>query len=109
VTVAKDQSIRELVALLELGRRGWVLVDHWEADLCAVGIARGIEPRRLVYVSTYDKAPESYDYQCEVPDGAQATGYRTVACGEDVSFTELVAALERHLGNDETESFGYDA
>lgn len=96
--LVKDQSIRELVSLLDLGRRGWVLVDHWEADLCAIGIARGSESQRLVYVSTYDKDPGSYDYECEVSCGAQPAEYRTVASGENVNFAELVTALQRHLG-----------
>lgn len=97
MTLAKDRSIRQLVSLLDLGQRGWTLVDHWEADLCAVGIASDAEPRRLVYVSTYAKAPGTYDYECEVPNGAQPTEYQTVASGEDASLVELVAVLERHL------------
>ena len=74
-----------------------MLVDHWDADRCAVGIANGIEPRRLVYVSTYGKASNNFDYECEVPNGVQPTEYRTVASGNDVSLTKLVTALEEHL------------
>jgi hypothetical protein len=106
MTLTKDETIRELVSALEVGRRGWVLVDHWEADLCAVGIANGAEPRRLVYVSTYGKAPETYDYECEVPDSAQPAENRQVARGENVSLTELVAVLERHLGRDRSAAEG---
>lgn len=99
MTLTKDESIRKLVSLLEIGQRGWVLVDHWEADLCAVGIANGAEPRRLVYVSTYGKAPETYDYECEVPDSKQPTEFRSVESGENVDFAELNAVLERHLSS----------
>jgi hypothetical protein len=94
----KDESILRLVSLLDLRQRGWTLVDHWDADLCAVGIASNTDPRRLVYVSTYGKKPGTYDYECETPDGAQPTEYRTIEKGEDVSITMLFAALEQHLG-----------
>ena len=39
----KDRSICELVARLDLPRRGWQIAEHWEADLLAVGIASGAE------------------------------------------------------------------
>lgn len=93
----KDSSICELVARLDLPRRGWQIVDHWEADLQAVGIASGAEVRRLVYVSSFSRAAGRFSYQCEVPAGPVACDYQVVARGEDVSVDELICVVERHL------------
>lgn len=72
-------------------------MDHWECDLCAIGIAAAGEPQRLVYVSTYGKAPGSFDYECELLDETDEQLSRTVATGVDVDFSELLEALETHL------------
>lgn len=36
----KDGSIGQLLAALALDERGWFETDHWDGDLCAIGIAR---------------------------------------------------------------------
>jgi hypothetical protein len=96
----KDASIRDLVGELDLDARNWVVVDHWEADQCAISIASRRDPRRLVYVSSDGKQPRRFAYQCEVPSGPEETDYRTVDAAHDVSVPELIAVLERHLGSD---------
>ena len=71
----KDQSIMDLLAALALPELGWTVVapDPWEADLVAIGIGRIDQPRRLVYVSTFKRAPGRFDYECETPIGPDAT------------------------------------
>jgi hypothetical protein len=93
----KDSSIRELLDLLAPERRGWTVVDHWEADLCAIGFASSSVPRRLVYVSTYDKVRGRYDYECEAAAGAAPEDYVTTETGKDVELSSLIVVLERHL------------
>ena len=34
----KDSSIIELLKKLDLEKRKWAIVDHWDDDLCAIGI-----------------------------------------------------------------------
>ncbi|KYF74646.1 hypothetical protein BE15_05160 [Sorangium cellulosum] len=94
----KDDRIIRLLGSLDLQRRGWSIVDHWEGDTCAIGIARASELRRLVYVSTFDKECDKYDYECELASGPAATDYATTGRGEGVTYDELLEVLIKHLG-----------
>ena len=93
----KSPPIHELLSALDLERRGWAVVDHWEGDACAVGVARTSDPRRLVYVSAFNKERGTYDYECEMPSGPSNTDYMTTDRGENVTFQTLLRALQRHL------------
>lgn len=95
----KDQTIRDLVAALPMKENAWVVVDHWDADLCAIGIARADRPRQLVYISTFGRDPRRYDYQCEMPSGPE--DFRTTAAGDDVDFEALLGAVRKHLAPEE--------
>ncbi|MFY0530539.1 hypothetical protein ACN28I_47690 [Archangium gephyra] len=97
--IQKDKRILALLARLPMNERGWVIVDHWDADLMAVGIAHPSDVRRLVYVSTFKKENGRYDYECEVPTGAGPDHFTTSDRGEDVEEGALLAALERHLAH----------
>ncbi len=94
----KATSILRVLALLRLADRGWVEADSWDGDLCAIGIARSGDPRKLVYISTWKKGPGRYYFECEIPTGPDPTDYEVVAQGNDVDFETLLAAMERHLG-----------
>jgi len=93
----KEQAIKDLIAALPLGENPWILVDHWDADLCAIGIARADQPRQLVYVSSFGRSTGRYDYECETPKGPQADEYTTTTSGEDVDFETLLDIIRRHL------------
>ena len=95
--MVKDQSIVELLTMLRLDERGWQVVDHWEADLMAVGVADRRAPRRLVYVSTLGLAPGRYYYQCEKENGQNIENYIVVGEDEDIGYQALVKVLEAHL------------
>ncbi len=96
----KDESIKQLVQSLPMKERGWILLDHWDADRCATGIAHRDDPRRLVYVSTLRNSPGRYCYECEAPVGEAEVDYKVTATGKDVSREELLAVLEQHLAPD---------
>ena len=93
----KETASLELVDRLNLQTRDWVVVDHWDADRCAIGIARRGDERRLVYVSCFDQEPGKYNYECETPDGPDLDDYRTTGEGQSVEFADLVRRLEDHL------------
>jgi hypothetical protein len=95
--VPKDPSILDLVSKLRLPSRGWITVDDWDGDLCAIGIASSREPRRVVYVSTWNKKGGRYYYESESPTGPDPTDYEVLDQGEDVDFTTLLQAIDRHL------------
>lgn len=96
----KHDTIVTLLDRIGLEERGWVLVDHWEADSFAIGIADRHDTRRLVYVSTFGGNGDRYFYECEEPAGDEETDYRVTARADDVSFAELMAAMEQHLRRD---------
>lgn len=98
VAGGKDERIQWLIARLALAARGWIIVDHWEADLCATGIASTNDPARLVYVSVFDKADGLFDYETEFAPRSESELYSPGDGGVDVSFDELLLVIERHLG-----------
>jgi len=95
----KESSIKVLVARLDLPTRGWIVVDHWEGDLCAIGIASAREPARLVYVSTFGKHNGVFDYECELPPANSDEIYQVAREATDVTFEELLAVMVSHLDN----------
>ncbi len=58
----KDKSINSLINRLNLKEHNWVVIDHWESDECAIGIANPHSLRILVYISTFGKDSQKYDY-----------------------------------------------
>jgi hypothetical protein len=98
----RPRSIRRLWPKLEAWSHGWDVVDDWDADLYALGICQGGNPRRRVYISTWKMRPGRYYFECEAPRGRAATDYKVVAKGEDVDLQMLLAAMERHLGKRKT-------
>ena len=93
----KDQAIVELIATLPMAANDWIVIDHWDADLCAIGIARADRPRQLVYISTFDSFSGRYYYECEIPNGPCECDYITTASEEDVDFETLLDAITKHL------------
>ncbi len=94
---SKDDSIEALLERLELPRRGWIIVDHWEGDRCAVGVAARRSPHVLVYVSSFGMDRGRFYYTCESPSADADVPYEVASEGADVSFDELLAAMELHL------------
>lgn len=95
--LTKDASIWQLVGELagRLDAHQFQIIDHWDADLFAIGIGRADKPGRLVYVSTYQQPPGHYAFECEEPHREHKfeAGYRANA----VTFDQLVDVIRRHL------------
>ncbi len=97
----KDDSIHRFLSRLgsELGSDKYKLVDHWEADLCAIGIASIQDLRRLVYVCTYGQPAECFYFECEIADqDGGGSDYKVEKTGEGVEFLELLLVIKKHLG-----------
>ncbi len=94
----KDTSVWTLLGKLatEIGGENFQIVDHWDAALFSVGIASTKNPRRLVYISTFKKAPGRFAYECESP--SKKAIYKVASRSEDVSFQDLLGVIRRHLG-----------
>ncbi len=94
---SKHASIVDLVRRLAPEARGWVVLDHWEGDRCAIGIASATEPSRIVYVCTFRKRAGCYDYECEEAPRDRDELYSVASRGEDVTFDTLLARILVHL------------
>ena len=76
-----------------------VVVDHWEADRTAIGVARADNTGRLVYFSIWNRSPNRYYVDVEFPPRAGSElPYEQGERFDDVDFEELVAIASRHLG-----------
>jgi len=98
MSIEKDRSILDLLSRLSPERNDWIVVDHWEADLCAIGLTSPSAPDRLVYVSTHNKSDGRYDYECEEGRGSTPENHATGDAGQNVDLPTLIAVLQRHLG-----------
>jgi len=97
MTINKEPSIIDLIARLRLEERGWFIRDYWEADLCAVGISSRSQPSRLVYVSTFDKSENNYDYELEQLCSSTGNDYDCVCEEQSVGYEALVRQMESFL------------
>ena len=96
----KDPAIFDVLdrLRLRLGSDCFVVTDHWEPDLCAVGISSPSNPGVLVYISTYNESPNRYGYELETPPPAGSDAlYEVAGRGSDISFEELANVVADHL------------
>ena len=95
----KDASITRVVAQLgaRLGDGAFVVVDHWEADRCAIGLSAPGDPGRLVYIRTLGKPPGRYDVSLELPAAPGADlPYHPAGDLSDLDFETLASVVGRH-------------
>jgi len=96
----KHPSVVEALAALR-ARFGdeLTVVDHWEGDLMAIGVARADALDCLVYLSTAQRAPGRYyvDLELPAPSGSDLP-YQQGERFADVDFDKLVDIVSRHLG-----------
>jgi len=96
----KDRTILRLLNKLtkRLGSQAFDVVDHWDADLCAIGIARPDDHRVLVYVCTFGQQAGAYFVSLELPPTAGSDlPYSSAGEQEAKSFDELVEIIQRHF------------
>ena len=91
----KHQTIHDLLAQLErkLAPADFEVVDHWDADLCAIGIQRG---NKLVYIANANyigQQPMKYDFDLELLPPGDNSAYNVVYEGRGVLEAELIDAI----------------
>jgi hypothetical protein len=95
----KDATVTELLSWLRqrLGNR-FVVTDHWDADLCAVGISAPNDPAQLVYISSWGRPAGHYGVELEsAPLPGSDAPYQTVGEFQAVNREELLRIVENHL------------
>jgi hypothetical protein len=99
-TLDKDPAILAALDRLWalLGPDAFILSDHWEQDLCAVGIASPRNPGVLAYISCYGEPPGHFGYELELPSPAcDEFPYLVAGTGSGLSFEELADVVAGHL------------
>ena len=93
----KDQKIINLIKRLRVNANGWVIVDHWDSDSFAFGVAHPRNVHRLVYISTAGMPPGRYYYACEVASQREGCAYEEIEIGHRVEISRLQRAVAKHL------------
>jgi hypothetical protein len=98
---AKDESITQMLGELraELGDGAFDVVDHWDGDSFATGVARPDNHGVLVYVSTHDRRKNKYWVSLELPPQA-GDDVVYVPAGERLAhgIVELASIVRSHFG-----------
>ncbi|MCB0921723.1 MAG: hypothetical protein KDC08_07910 [Actinobacteria bacterium] len=96
---SKDRSIHEVIARLrtDVGHDAFAVVDHWPADLSAVGVAQPHDHRYLVYISTLQEKEGRYAFQLERPAIDQDLPFDADPMVDAATYEELVREVRRHL------------
>jgi hypothetical protein len=97
----KHHSIETTLTRLSeaLGAGAFAVIDHWEDDEFAVGVAHPQHQAQLVYITTFEMPKDSYFVVFEkAPNPDSDLPYTDE--GDDVaeSFEELVEMIQKHLG-----------
>ena len=95
----KDSEITDLLQWLrqKLGD-SFIVVDHWEGDLCAIGLSSPNDPSQLVYVLTFERPPGRYAVELESPPVAGSDlPYRSVGKFDFLSREELLVIVKDHI------------
>jgi hypothetical protein len=97
----KDQTIHTLLARLQerFGQNAFEIVDHWDADLCAVGIARPDNHAVLAYLSTWKDRDSEFFVELELPPNPDDdVPYQVAGHYENIDFDQLARLVAEHLG-----------
>ncbi|WP_338286849.1 hypothetical protein [Luteolibacter sp. LG18] len=73
-------------------------IDHWDADLCAIGLTDGCH---LIYVNTcrhLEIHPVRYDYDIEVITEPETGIGKVIREGEGVSLEDLKMEIRNRFG-----------
>ena len=102
MNIDKDRSIMTVLRNLKrrFGVGAFAIVDEWDADRCAIGIARPSDLERLVYISTWNKPSDLFYVEIESRDPIEAIESgdpQLPERRENADFDELVDIIQKHL------------
>jgi hypothetical protein len=96
----KDNSLRFLVTelLRYLPSKSFVLVDHWDHDPFAMGLAKPSNHDRFVFITSDRDVHGLYFMSCKLPSDNDLHGYHNVEADPFNNVEALAKAIEAHLG-----------
>ncbi len=98
----KDPAIVALLRRLSnyLGSDAFDVVDHWEPDVCAVGIASPRDHGVLAYISCYGEPQGRFHVELELPPSPGAElPYQVAGRFDDLDFEALAGVVSSHFGS----------
>ena len=97
--MTKDASLCTLTDVLirRFGADSIVVIDHWEDDDRAIGIASSRDPARLVYVAALEDAPGAYDLALEDAPEEEDLPYSDCGWHYRVRLPQLIRIVANHL------------
>jgi len=96
----KHDAVFEMLTKLErrLGRGKFQIVDHWESDLDAVGVAHPSNRALLAYIAVY--GPEEFYIELEVaPPAGSELPYSVAGDFRSLTFDELAQIVAQHFSS----------
>jgi hypothetical protein len=103
----KSHTVIEMLVRLEqrFGRGGFQIVDHWDADLDAVGIAHPSNQELLAYIAVHGS--EDYYVELELPCSAgSALPYSVAGEYRSVTFDRVAARFSLRQLSRGSQCFG---
>lgn len=97
----KDPAILSVLDGLRarLGHESFDIVDHWESDLCAVGIASRRDHGVLAYLSCFGEPEGRWHVELELPPlPSDDLPYRDAGRFPDLDVEAAAAIIRRHFG-----------
>lgn len=98
--LSKDPRLITVLEALctKWGKHAFDIVDHWEANLHGVGVARRDDHSCLVYIDTFGKADGAFGVEFEeAPSAGSDLPYTFVGRQQPASFEELSLLVGQHL------------
>jgi hypothetical protein len=94
----KHRTINRLLKQLkfQVNFKDLHVVDHWEADRCAIGLQKG---NKLIYISTYNgvkHAKEEYDYDLEIGENLKDSS-TVIKSVKGISNSQLIHEIKSYL------------
>lgn len=93
-SLEKDEAIKHLVGEIRRRFPRVAPVDHWEADLHAIGLVSESAPGRLLYVNSFNQPPGTFTVVCETDVGGRIVDQST---DERLALEQVIAKVIDHL------------
>ncbi len=96
----KDESIKKVLNDLfeRFDEENLKVTDFWDADLCAVGIKNKRDSDFLIYISTYNKPPNTYYAEIEKANSkTDLTDYSVIGRFENINIEKLSEIVDKYL------------
>lgn len=94
MSLRKEQDVIRLVEAVTMALPLVTVIDHWEADLRAIGFISPARPGRLVYVSIHGNGHAQFNVIAESTVDGELRHEKVL---EGLSIVHVIATIAEHL------------